>query len=166
MRERHDFYTLCPSCETKVELTLAANLQAARAGTSCQCGSCHHEWVCIQEWIYRHESADLRQPLQAPAQPTVTTQEHNGYSQSPATGVPAMQPPRPHLPTFQPAQPVHQTQAAPATPSATNASLGHIAPLQQQPSSNPIPAPHAWSWERQAKHEPVQQSDLHSGHNH
>ena len=29
MRQRQDFYTLCPGCETKVKLTLAAKLQAA-----------------------------------------------------------------------------------------------------------------------------------------
>ena len=47
MQQRQDFYTLCPSCETRISLTLASRLQAARHGALCQCPSCANEWVCI-----------------------------------------------------------------------------------------------------------------------
>ena len=56
MRPRYDFYTFCPKCEVPVRLTLAAKLQASRggqSGCSCTCKNCQHEWVSIQEWIFR-----------------------------------------------------------------------------------------------------------------
>ena len=88
--QRQDFYTLCPGCETKVKLTLAAKLQAARAGCSCVCKSCKHEWVCIQEWIYRIEPIDHSRPVIAPNEhspvPTQSSQPQTGdFLQSPTT---------------------------------------------------------------------------------
>jgi hypothetical protein len=152
MRQRHDFYTLCPSCETRVSLTLAARLQAARHGTTCHCPSCQNEWNCIQEWIYRDTPNQfLSQPAVAPAavqayepqQPqtyAAPMTQHPAHTQTPA----AM--PRPHmLPTYQPPQhsqpqmPAAQQQMQPAMPQ----------PAQEAPPSQPAPAPHAWSFERQ-----------------
>ena len=88
--QRQDFYTLCPGCETKVKLTLAAKLQAARSGCSCVCKSCKHEWVCIQEWIYRIEPIDHSRPVIAPNEhspvPTQSSQPQTGdFLQSPTT---------------------------------------------------------------------------------
>lgn len=57
MRPRTDFYTHCPQCESKISLPLAAKLQASRAGAQCSCSKCQHEWICIQEWIYREMPA-------------------------------------------------------------------------------------------------------------
>ncbi len=148
MRHRHDFYTLCPSCETRVTLPLAARLQAARHGTTCRCPSCSNEWNCIQEWIYR-DSADrlLQQQSAAPAYgqqvppayvtPTVP---HPAHTQGAVTM------PRPHLlPTYQPPQRVQ-----PPMPTAhQQMQPGVTLPPQQAPTSQPAPAPHAWSFERQ-----------------
>lgn len=164
MRQRQDFYTLCPSCETKVKLTLAAKLQAARAGCSCVCSSesCKHEWVCIQEWIYRVEPIDHSQPVLAPNDhPPVQTQAHQpqtgGFLQQP-THVAASQPPRPHLPTFQPPQPIappaYQQQAPVASDAPEPA---------EQPNATPVPPPHAWSWERKTEQQPAPQQDHQSG---
>lgn len=104
MRPRYDFYTFCPKCETPVRLTLAAKLQASRAGCSCCCKNCQHEWVSIQEWIYRDvprsETSTSARPVPVVV-PTAIPQNGAGIS-------------RPDL-----------------------------------PASQPIPAPHAWSWERQ-----------------
>ncbi len=70
MRPRYDFYTFCPKCEIQVRLTLAAKLQASRggrSGCSCSCKGCQHEWVSIQEWIFR----DLpRSEINVMARPT------------------------------------------------------------------------------------------------
>ncbi len=149
MRQRHDFYTLCPSCDTRITLTLAARLQAARHGTTCHCPSCQNEWNCIQEWVYRDAPNQfLSQPAPAPAavqtyepaQPatygTPMTQ-HPAHTQTPS-GLP-----RPHLlPTYQPplhSQPAAQQQRPPGVPQS----------VQDAPPSQPAPAPHAWSFERQ-----------------
>ena len=162
MRQQQDFYTLCPGCEAKIELTLAAKLQAARSGCSCLCYSCEHEWVCIQEWIYRHESIDHSQPITAPQQhPMGYPQQVGGYQQpSPAT-VAAAQPPRPHLPTFQPPQPV-----APAAHQQPAALAGGAPITPDQPSQKPVPAPHAWSWERKAQPQPARPQEFQSGYGH
>ena len=166
MRQRHDFYTHCPSCENKVELTLAAKLQAARAGCSCVCSSCKHEWVSIQEWIYRREAIDHSQPVTAPnehppitAQPQSGQPQSGGFLQQPATTVASTQPPRPHLPTFQPPQPLAPpTHQLPAT-------LAGPAPFRpEQHVSPPVPAPHAWSWERKDEHQPARPQDFQSGY--
>ena len=160
MRQRLDFYTLCPGCDAKLELTLAAKLQAARAGCSCICQSCDHEWVCIQEWIYRREPIDHSQPIAAPNEhPPVSTQpaqpQSQGILQQPAT-VAAVQPPRPHLTTFQPPQPIapptHQQQAP----------IASGTPVDQS-NARPVPAPHAWSWERTVEPQPAPQQDFQSG---
>jgi len=79
MRLRKDFFTLCPECESRISLTLAAQLQATRLGTSCLC-ECGHEWVCISEWIYRDNG--FLPEAELPRTPGVL--------------------PRPHLPVFQP----------------------------------------------------------------
>lgn len=163
MRQRQDFYTLCPGCEAKIELTLAAKLQAARAGCSCVCQACEHEWVCIQEWIYRREAINHLQPISVPNEhPPVSTQheqqqQSRGFLQKPTT-VAVAQPPRPHLPTFQPpqpiAQPAHQQQAP----------IANVAPVPtDQQNAAPIPAPHAWSWERKAEPQHAPQQDHQSG---
>ena len=107
MRPRYDFYTFCPECETPMPLTLAAKLQASRggrAGCSCRCKGCQHEWISIQEWIFRNlprseTNAAARQAAAFNASASI--QSGAGIS-------------RPHLPAAQ-----------------------------------PVPAPHAWSWERQ-----------------
>jgi len=152
MRQRQDFYTLCPGCETSVELTLAAKLQAARAGCSCVCDSCKHEWVCIQEWVYRRESLDIAQPLPAPEQQypaAAPPPQAGGYTAAPAVTTSPV--PRPHLPTFQPpvpgSQPVNQQPAA-------QAGQAPVSPGGQ--TTQPVPAPHAWSWERVAKQQPAE----------
>ncbi len=163
MRQRQDFYTLCPGCETKVKLTLAAKLQAARAGCMCVCQSCEHEWVCIQEWIYRAETIDHSRPITAPNEhPPVTAQPHTGepqstgFPQQPATTVAAMQPPRPHLPTFQPPQPI----AAP--PHHQSVSQAPVTPEPQ--NVPPVPAPHAWSFERKAEQQSAPQQNSQPGY--
>jgi hypothetical protein len=165
MRQRQDFYTLCPGCETKVELTLATKLQAARAGCSCICKSCNHEWVCIQEWIYRVEPFDHSQPVIAPNEhspvPTQSSQpQTGGVLQSPTT-VTAAPPPRRHLPTFQPPQPIappaHQQQA----PLASNTPE----PVEQ-PIAQRVPAPHAWSWERKTEQQSAPPQNHQSGFGH
>ncbi|MDA1163502.1 MAG: hypothetical protein O3B13_10395 [Planctomycetota bacterium] len=162
MRQRHDFYTLCPGCETKVELTLAAKLQAARAGCSCVCHACQHEWVSIQEWIYRRESVDLSQPIMTPEQPAALPHEYRSHMQTPsAPAVTAMQPPRPHLPTFQPPQPISQPPQQQVAASENSNLLS-----SDQPVVNPVPAPHAWSWERKTQQQPVQNRDLQNGYDH
>lgn len=154
MRQRHDFYTLCPGCEAQIELTLAAKLQSARAGCSCSCNLCKHEWVCIQEWIYRHESLDLSQPVHFPQQHSAVSSQQAGGHVVPAANVPEpavtpMQPPRPHLPTFQPPQPAGQpVQQNPVLQQPAVSSIDGPAPAEEQ---NRVPAPHAWSWERQAQ---------------
>ncbi|MHC4875964.1 MAG: hypothetical protein ACYTGL_05655 [Planctomycetota bacterium] len=146
MRQRQDFYTLCPSCETRIPVTLASRLQAARSGSSCRCPSCSNEWICIQEWIYRDSPAQsLPQQVPVPnqyapapvVQPVyaVPIDPHPAHTQGPA------QMPRPHmLPTYQPPQRVEQTPAA-AQQQPEHASNSQI-PQQ-------APAPHAWSFERQ-----------------
>jgi len=112
-------------------LTLSAQLQAGRNGTSCVCPSskCGQEWVCIQEWIFRDAPATqgiaIRQPETIALQPP------------PASVTPARLP----LPTFQPPQ---------ATPQQQTPSAAPIADPAQQPS---VPAPHAWSWERITQHQ-------------
>lgn len=159
MRHRQDFYTLCPGCETRVELTLAAKLQAARAGCSCECHTCRHEWICIQEWVYRDEPIDHTQPVAAhqPGQPALPSHA-TGAPQAPPATVAAAQPPRPHLPTFQPPQP-----AAPAAQQqpAASATEPHLA--ADQPSEKPVPTPHAWSWERSAQQQPSRSQDSQPG---
>jgi hypothetical protein len=163
MRQRQDFYTLCPGCETKVELTLAAKLQAARAGCSCICQSCEHEWVCIQEWIYRVEAIDHSQPVLAPNEhppvPTQFSQPQAGGFLQPTPTAATTQPPRPHLPTFQPPQPIgppaHQQQAPVASDVPT--------PVEQ-PNAAPVPAPHAWSWERKSEPQPAPQQNSQHGY--
>jgi hypothetical protein len=166
MRQRHDFYTHCPGCETKGELTLAAKLQAARAGCSCVCRACHHEWVCIQEWIYRRESVDHSQPIITPEQPVALSHEYRGYAQTPP--VAAMQPPRPHLPTFQPPQPIAHPSKPIEQPSQQQVAASNNSNLlaSDQPTVNPVPAPHAWSWERKTQQQPVQNRDFQNGHDH
>ena len=146
MRQRQDFYTLCPGCETKVKLTLAAKLQAARAGCSCVCKSCKHEWVCIQEWIYRVEPFDHSQPVIAPNEhspvPTQSSQpQTGGVLQSPTTVTAA--PPRRHLPTFQPPQPIappaHQQMAPLASntpPNQPSSRLHNLFPLRMPGAGN------------------------------
>lgn len=129
MRQRHDFYTLCPSCETRVSLTLAARLQAARHGTTCHCPSCQNEWNCIQEWVYRDAPDQFAsQPMaalqsyepQQPATHAAPMTQHPAHTQSPA----AM--PRPHmLPTYQPpqhAQPPMPAAQQPVQPGAAASS--------------------------------------------
>ena len=167
MRQRQDFYTLCPSCETKVNLTLAAKLQAARAGCSCVCTSesCKHEWVCIQEWIYRVEPIDHSKPVLAPNEhPPVPTQAHQphsgGFLQQP-TPVAVSQPPRPHLPTFQPPQPIAPPAHQQQTPVASNAPEP-----AEPPNATPVPPPHAWSWERKTEQQPAPQQNPQSGYGH
>ena len=156
MRQRHDFYTLCPACETRVPLTLAARLQAARHGTTCHCPSCENEWNCIQEWVYRDTPSQFlpqpsapapaavqsyEQPQQPAAYATPTTQ-HAGHAQTPVM-------PRPHLlPTYQPPQ---QTQRMVTAEQQTEA--GMQPPPQEAPPPQPAPAPHAWSFERQPQAE-------------
>jgi hypothetical protein len=169
MRQRQDFYTLCPSCETSVELTLAAKLQAARAGCSCACHSCQHEWVCIQEWIYRHESIDLSQPIVtaqpiAPVQqPAQVPQQVGGYQHTPPATVAAIQPPRPHLPTFQPPQPIAQpAQQQPVQQQPATLAVDVPVASDQQNVAQ-VPAPHAWSWERKAQEQPSPSRDSQSG---
>ena len=171
MRQRQDFYTLCPGCDSKVELTLAAKLQAARAGCSCACPSenCKHEWVCIQEWIYRVEPIDHSKPVMAPNEhppvtaPSQPSQEPFGQPQSgdfrqpPATTVAAAQPPRPHLPTYQPPQPI-------APPAQQQPTQQQAAQTPQQPDSPPVPAPHAWSWERKTEQQPASPNDTQPGY--
>lgn len=165
MRQRQDFYTLCPSCETSVELTLAAKLQAARAGCSCACHSCQHEWVCIQEWIYRHESIDMSQPIAAP-QPAPAPQPVGGYQHTQPATVAAIQPPRPHLPTFQPPQPIAQpVQQQPAYQQPATLAVDVPVSSDQQHAAQ-VPAPHAWSWERKTQEQPSQQRDSQSGFGH
>ena len=161
MRQRQDFYTLCPGCETKVELTLAAKLQAARAGCSCVCASCEHEWVCIQEWIYRRDPIDHSQPITAPNEhpPIAAQPQSSGSLQQPTTTSAAAQPPRPHLPTFQPPQPIAPPAHQQPTPLASQLP---VAPEQQ--NSPPVPAPHAWSWERKAEQQPALRQDPQSGY--
>lgn len=166
MRQRQDFYTLCPGCEAKVDLTLAAKLQAARAGCSCVCSSCEHEWVCIQEWIYRREPIDHSQPIAAPnehppitVQPETGQQQPAGFPHQPAAAVVTAQPPRPHLPTFQPPQPIAQPAHQQSTAQTTEQP---IAPQQQD--SPPVPAPHAWSWERKPEQQSTSQNDSQSGY--
>ncbi|MBI1310011.1 hypothetical protein GC176_01800 [bacterium] len=153
MRQRQDFYTLCPSCETRISLPLAAKLQAARHGTSCHCPSCSNDWVCIQEWIYRDlPSQTLQQPVSVPpqmapafappARPAYATpiDPHPAHIQTPA----AM--PRPHLlPTYQPPQRIPQPAATAASQVPSSAQQTGL----ETPVSQPAPAPHAWSFERQ-----------------
>ena len=159
MRQRQDFYTLCPGCDTSVELTLAAKLQAARTGCSCICDSCKHEWVCIQEWIYRHESLDISRPLSAPQHHPVAAspQQTGGYAITPAATVPPPVP-RPHLPTFQSplpiSQPVHQQPVA-------QTGQAPVSPGEQ--ATQPIPTPHAWSWERAAQQQPAGSQNIQPG---
>lgn len=159
MRHRQDFYTLCPGCETRVELTLAAKLQAARAGCSCECHTCSHEWVCIQEWVYRDEPIDHALPVAAhqPSQPAIPNHAASVPQAPPAT-VAAAQPPRPHLPTFQPPKPAAQPQPA------ASATEPHLA--ADQPSEKPVPTPHAWSWERSAQQPSSRSQDSQPGAGH
>lgn len=161
MRQRQDFYTLCPGCETRVELTLAAKLQAARAGCSCECHTCKHEWVCIQEWIYRDEPLDHALPVAASQSSQSAIPDHAaGLPRTPPATV-ATQPPRPHLPTFQPPQPV-----APSAQQQPAASAGEPHLAADQPSQKPVPAPHAWSWERSTRQQPSKSQDSQSGAGH
>lgn len=131
MRPREDFYTHCPQCETRLKLTLATKLQAGRAGSLCNCRKCNHEWVCIQEWIYREVPGmpaatrpplpSIQMPIAQPLMPMVQPVETNVV-------------PRPHL--------FGQPAAMPAAAAAQPAAQGHSA----------VPQPHiqAWSWERAA----------------
>ena len=129
MRFREDFYTLCPECDARISLTLAARLQATRLGSSCQC-KCGHDWICISEWVYRDE------PVAPPAAPQVVS-----GPVSPGA------PPRPHLlPTFQPPAHAAPPQAAqahsqpePASDGAGSVPLPHAFPTVGQPAA-PRPA--------------------------
>lgn len=123
MRSRVDFYTLCPECDARVTLTLAARLQANRLGTSCRC-DCGHDWTCISEWIYRNE------PDAIAAAPMSSQPTHPE----------AMSPPRPYLlPTYQPPLPV-------AVPQAFDVPAPTQAPQATEPHGQPhVPAPHAFS---------------------
>ena len=155
MRQRQDFYTLCPSCETRIPVTLAARLQAARSGSSCHCPSCENEWVCIQEWIYRDIPAPAipspmphaaqYPPASAPVpQPNYASpiEPHPAHTQGPA------QMPRPHLlPTYQPPQRVEH--AAPRADQLPSAVQMQPESAQEPPLPQQAPAPHAWSFERQ-----------------
>ena len=123
MRSRIDFYTLCPECDARITLTLAAQLQATRRGTSCRC-RCGHDWTCISEWIYRStpDATDTALNLMPQAQP------------------PAMSPPRPYLlPTYQPPMP---TAAPQQTVGDRPLSIAQPHENHSQPS---VPAPHAFS---------------------
>lgn len=124
MRSRVDFYTLCPECDARITLTLAARLQATRLGTSCRC-HCGHDWTCISEWIYRStpDATDTAPDLMPQTQPA------------------AMSPPRPYLlPTYQPPMPI-------PVPQQTDG--GHATLPVSQPDENhsqaSVPAPHAFS---------------------
>jgi hypothetical protein len=172
MRSHSHFYTLCPSCEQRLDLTLAIKLQAARSGTSCWCSNCATEWICIQEWVFR----DLPRDEVASQE---MTRQHKGLPattqwtlrQTPAVGIPQqLSPPRPHLPTFQPPQhssPVFASQAPAAHQvMPTNQSGAFLTgqppqspAIGQQPGAgessmggqgqtHAVPRPHAWSWER------------------
>lgn len=159
MRQRQDFYTLCPSCETRIPLTLAARLQASRHGTTCHCSACSNEWVCIHEWIYRELpsvasqpqiSGLAREPVPGYGQHVLPDHAVPGLPQA-APGYAAPPMPRPHmLPTYQPPRP-----AVPAAESGLLPSAGQVSGQDQQ-ASQPAPAPHAWSFERQAspEHQP------------
>ncbi len=135
MRPREDFYTHCPQCETRLKLTLATKLQAGRAGSLCNCRKCNHEWVCIQEWIYREIAGmpsaaraplpAIQMPLAQPLIPMIQPVETNVV-------------PRPHL--F--GQPAAMPVAMPAASAAQPAAQSH--------SGVPQPHLHAWSWERAA----------------
>lgn len=165
MRHRQDFYTLCPSCETRIEMTLAANLQAARAGSSCRCHSCHHEWVCIQEWIYRREPVDSSQTV-LPSTVSAPAPVEQVSEQPAQTQFAPMQPPRPHLPTFQPKQPIQTPAAINQSGIAGTAPVspgpGHSEPAEQ-PAASKIPAPHAWSFERQSQTQPASRPGFQPG---
>jgi len=89
MSQRHDYSTNCPICESRMPLTLSAQLQAGRSGTSCVCQSsqCGHEWICIQEWIYRDASA-------------ITAVNPNAIVLQPPSA--SIAPSQMHLPTYQP----------------------------------------------------------------
>lgn len=114
MRFREDYYTLCPECDARISLTLAARLQATRLGSSCHC-DCGHEWVCIGEWVSRDQSVSA-----GPA-PQI---------------VPAGAPPRPHLlPTYQPPAPA-QNQSQPVV-EQVDSSLSHL-------EDSAVPIPHAF----------------------
>ncbi|MFP6766494.1 MAG: hypothetical protein VB858_22885 [Planctomycetaceae bacterium] len=124
MRLRKDFYTLCPDCEARIMLTLAAQLQATRLGTSCLC-ECGHEWVSISEWIYRD----------------------SGLLPEAASPFPSAPLPRPHLPEFQPpAQPSIPVQPAVTQPADVNSAMQSLVPLPHAfPASSVFPAtaPHS-----------------------
>jgi hypothetical protein len=137
MSQRHDYCTICPECESRMPLTLSAQLQAGRTGTSCVCPSseCEHEWVCIQEWIFRDAQTS---PANAMRQPdTIALQS------PPASVAPARMP----LPTYQPPQPT----PLPQTPSA--------APMADHAQQSSVPAPHAWSWELVTQHQHAPRPD-------
>lgn len=135
MRPREDFYTHCPQCETRLRITLAAKLQAGRAGSLCQCRKCNHEWVCIQEWMYR----DLPTLQAAPrvAMPVLQQPAFQPQISTPAP-VETSVVPRPHL--------FGQPQAQPVASNSQVATSTHSA----------VPQPHvqAWSWERQTAQRP------------
>jgi hypothetical protein len=159
--QRQDFYTLCPGCETKVKLTLAAKLQAARSGCSCVCKSCKHEWVCIQEWIYRIEPIDHSRPVIAPNEhspvPTQSSQPQTGdFLQSPTTVTAA-----PRVGTCQ-----HSSHRNPSLHRLINRwhHLPAIPPEPaEQPIAQPVPAPHAWSWERKTEQQSTPPQNHQSG---
>jgi hypothetical protein len=122
MRTKTSYYTMCPECESRISISLAAKLQATRIGTSCICSQCNYDWICIQEWILSegsNSSIGMTQPLgssssQAPAphfQQQATPQHQAFYANSQG------QPGAPHLPTFQPTSLMQQPQQLPSNQS-------------------------------------------------
>lgn len=185
MRQRQDYYTLCPSCENRIALTLAARLQSARMGTLCQCERCQHEWNCIQEWVFRDAPQNAGHPAHpvvsavAPAatagpgsipapwvMPAPQPAAYQPVLPQPVAPQPALhQPPRPHLPMFQPGLAAWQASGPQAIPAAPMMSAPAATPPQpaapalpaRAPVSSPVPAPHAWSFERQTQTSPAAQ---------
>lgn len=148
MSQQKSHLTHCPHCEKKIGVTLSARLQSGRAGSSFICDACEHEWVCIQEWIYLETPREAA-PVLSPHQAIIPgSQQHQGI---PETAAPTqIQPPRPHLPTFQPPRPATHQPTLQQT---------HESPPPQQPQQHQLPMPHAWSFQpaQQSVPAPVQQ---------
>lgn len=165
MRSKPSYYTVCPECENRISLTLAAKLQAGRSGTSCICSGCKHTWVCIQEWIINESVANAGMNAVQPGmiapnqhrQPSIPVPhfQHQPISMPNSNSQQTAlfgQPRVPHLPTFQPStfqQTAFGQQSIPQQTIAQQA-VPQTSTTSEQPM--PIPTPHWLSQPTLADH--------------
>jgi hypothetical protein len=160
MRSMQSYFTMCPECDSRISMTLAAKLQAGRIGTSCICSQCKHTWICIQEWILSEliaspppAAASFQPHVPAPHFQQQTMGQPGSSSVQPGMSNQHMgQRATPHLPTYQPStlansqaanqfdQPPAVNQQSVSQPAGNQPSISQPA-VNQPAGSQPIQHP-------------------------